>query len=117
MTIVEPVLLAATATEFEAQTKVALLGDEGIEALVTTGPPESRVWVARSDLERARALLQRRLDDAAKIDWDSADLGSRVDNLPLRRSGRRPLLFWISWALAAAIVVMSLVAGVAAIVW
>ena len=109
--------LATTATEFEAQTKAALLRDEGIEARVTSGPRESAVWVAPGALERARALLEKRLGEAARIDWDSADLGERADRLPLHRPGRRPPLFWLGWALAAAIVTMLLGAALLAIVW
>lgn len=117
MTIIDPAPLAATATEFEAQTKATLLADEGIEAMVTPGPRESVVWVEHCDLERARSLLERRLGEAAQIDWDSADLGPRADHLPLHRPGRRPALFWISWSLAAVIVSASIVAGLAALIW
>jgi hypothetical protein len=111
----DPVLAAASPGEFEAQAKAALLGAEGIEAMVTPGPPESRVWVRRGDLDRARALLRERLGDAAEIDWDATDVGRRVDDLPLRRPGRRPFLFWVGWALAAAIIVFGVVATIVAV--
>ena len=113
----DPVLLEATRDEFEARTKAAVLEADGIESLVTAGPPRPGIWVKRSDLDRARALLRERIEAAAEIDWDSADLGERADDLPLRRPGRKPLLFWIGWVLACALVSVGLVAAVLAVFW
>lgn len=109
MTIDRPVLLATTATEFEAHAKAAILADEGIEAQVTALPPA--VWVASGALERARRLLEERLAGAAAIDWETADLGARTDDLPLRQPGRRTLLVWVGWGLAVVLILVVVIAA------
>ena len=114
-----PALVVSTATEFEAQTKAALLRDEGIDATVQpvapswTGQvsisPASRgasVWVRSADLDRARAVLEARIADSVDIDWDEVDVGQREDSLPLTPVGRMPLLIRVGLALLAAIVAL-----------
>ena len=114
-----PALVVSTPTEFEAQTKAALLRDEGIEATVQpvapswTGQvsisPGSRgasVWVRSADLDRARAVLESRIADSVDIDWDEVDVGEREDSLPLTPVGRMPLLIRVGLALLTAIMAL-----------
>ena len=114
-----PALVVSTPTEFEAQTKAALLRDEGIDAMVQpvapswTGgvsiSPASRgasVWVRAADLDRARAVLETRIADSVDLDWDEVDVGEREDSLPLTPVGRMPLLIRVGLALLAAIVAL-----------
>ncbi len=114
-----PALVVSTPTEFEAQTKAALLRDEGIDATVQPGAPSwtghlsvspggggSSVWVRAADLDRARTLLQTRIADSVDIDWDEVDVGEREDSLPLTPVGRMPLLIRVGLALLAAIVAL-----------
>ena len=85
----DPLVQAVVApSEFAAQTKAAVLQDEGIEAFVFSaerswtgglgispsgaGVP---VWVRRSMLERAQSALQQRIADSVDLDWDEVDVG------------------------------------------
>ncbi len=96
-----PALVVSTPTEFEAQTKAALLRDEGIDVTVQPAAPSwtghlsvspggggSSVWVRAADLDRARTLLETRIADSVDIDWDEVDVGEREDMGPLSPVGR-----------------------------
>lgn len=107
--------VAVTATEFEAQTKAALLQAEGIEATVASnaGPwgvvsasgIGASVLVRREDLDRARSLIKDTIEDSVDLDWDEVDVGQREDDLPLRPPGRMPLMAMIGMAVVAAILI------------
>ena len=114
----EPV--AVVDTEFEAQTKAAVLESEGIDCRVITHTPSwsgsvnlsssqhgSVVLVKQLDLERAKELLKKRVDDSVDLDWDEVDVGEREDSLPLTLLGRLPLLA----KLALTIFLLSIFAG------
>lgn len=85
----DPLVHAVLAeSEFAAQTKAALLQDEGIDAYVfagaqswtgglplglsTDGVP---VWVRKSNLEQAKNILTQRIADSVDLDWDEVDVG------------------------------------------
>lgn len=86
------------ASEFEAQTKAAVLHEAGIDAFVFgsvygTLPLATKflrvpLQVRAADVERARAVLVESKIEAASVDWDSVDLGERDDRLPLHKPGR-----------------------------
>ena len=82
------VTVVEAASEFEAQTVIAVLAEAGIEAHVfplaaipIPDPLRARplgrmpVQVAAGDLERARAALAEARESAAEIDWDEVDVG------------------------------------------
>ena len=117
----DPVPVAAAATEFEAQTKAAVLEAEGITCRVVSDSPSwagqmplspsgrgSAVLVAAADADRARDILKDRIADSVDLDWDEVDVGEREDTLPLRRVGSMPLPAKI----AAAVVALTLIASV-----
>ena len=126
----EVVPIAEAATEFEAQVKAEVLRSVGIEATVAAGsarpdigaagirspldgaPCNSVVCVLAEDVDRARAALA----EAGSVDWDTLDVGERVDGLPLHPHGRRPLLFRVGWVTACVILVASLLALITALV-
>lgn len=75
-------------SEFEAQTKAALLHGLGIEAVVHAGERswigaaqntlsggEVPVLVRRADVDRARAALEQTIEDSVDIDWSEVDVG------------------------------------------
>ncbi len=114
----EPV--AATETEFEAQTKAVVLRAEGIECAVVHNAPSwtgqmslsptgrgAFVLVKRQDADQARKILQQRIDDSVDLDWDEVDVGEREDTLPLRQINGMPILAKI----AAALIALTLLAG------
>ena len=68
------------------------------------------VQVRRADLERARAALEKNTSDSVDLDWDEVDVGEREDHLPLTPVNRMPLLARIGFALAVAVVVLTVVA-------
>ncbi|MDG2422669.1 MAG: DUF2007 domain-containing protein [Phycisphaerales bacterium] len=84
---------------FAAHALVALLKDYDIKATVSntgsqrltgniqsySGSPQQTipVLVPESQFELARLTIQDAREDAAEIDWDQVDLGSRTDDLPL----------------------------------
>jgi len=99
----EPV--AVVATEFEAQTKAAVLDSEGIECKVITASPAwtgslslsssfngAAVVVKPEDLDRAKAILENCVADSVDLDWDEVDVGEREDYLPVGPVGRVPRL-------------------------
>lgn len=113
-------VVAITATEFEAQTKAAVLRSEGIDCTVTRNAPSwtghvsisptawgVTVWVCRQDLERAQGVLHQAVADSVDLDWDEVDVGEREDNLPLRPVGRMPLLAKVAVAVAAALILLT----------
>jgi hypothetical protein len=120
-------LLATPATDFEARMKAVVLAEEGIEAVVTPAggsgrgapahpaPQRAAVWVSRGDLARAQQALARRIEDAAQIEWDGADVGDRADDLPLHRAGRMPLPARLGLAVAIAVLVMAVVCAIIAL--
>lgn len=123
MTESDPDALATLRTvgsEFEAHTLVAVLREEGIEAHVFAAMHASLplgqryfgvpVQVRRADLERARAALEKNATDSVDLDWDEVDVGEREDQLPLTPVNRMPLLARIGFALAVAVVVLTVAA-------
>lgn len=99
----EPVVVVST--EFEAQTKAAVLESEGIVCRVITLTPAwtgsmnlssswqgTAVLVKPQDFEMAKQLLKKRVDDSVDLDWDEVDVGEREDSLPLTPVGRKELL-------------------------
>ena len=112
-------VVVITETEFEAQTKAAVLRGEGIETMVTVNAPSwtgrmsisptargASVLVRREDLERARRLLDETLSDSVDLDWDEVDVGEREDTLPLHPVNRMPLLAKVGFAVALVILIM-----------
>lgn len=123
MTESDPDALATLRTvgsEFEAHTLVAVLREEGIEAHVFAAMHASLplgqhhfgvpVQVRRADLERARAALEKNATDSVDLDWDEVDVGEREDQLPLTPVNRMPLLARIGFAVAVAVVVLTVAA-------
>ncbi len=114
-----PALVVSTPTEFEAQTKAALLRDEGIDVTVQPAAPSwtghlsvspggggASVWVRAADLDRARALLETRIADSVDIDWDEVDVGEREDMGPLSPVGRIPRLIKVGLTLLIAAILL-----------
>lgn len=96
----EPVIIVGT--EFEAQTKAAVLDSEGIICkVITTTPswtgsislnassPGTAILVHPQDLERAKEILKNTAQDSVDLDWDEVDVGEREDSLPLTPVGRK----------------------------
>jgi hypothetical protein len=80
--------LTSTPTEMEAGIIVAALEEEGIKSTMTgvntaefrvAVPEWVEVLVAREDLARANAVLDRLREDRADIDWDTIDVGPPED--------------------------------------
>lgn len=95
----EPAIVVAT--EFEAQTKAAILESEGINCKVILKAPVwtgliplssssqgAAILVNPQDLERAKELLKNRIEDSVDLNWDEVDVGEREDSLPLTPVGR-----------------------------
>ncbi len=112
--------IAETKTEFEAQTKAAILRAEGIDCCVVHNAPSwtgqmslsptargAFVLVKRQDADQARKILEQRIDDSVDLDWDEVDVGEREDALPLRPINSMPLPAKI----AAALIALTLLAG------
>ncbi|MCZ6817444.1 MAG: hypothetical protein O7F76_12215 [Planctomycetota bacterium] len=112
--------IAETKTEFEAQTKAAVLRAEGIDCCVVHNAPSwtgqmslsptargAFVLVKRQDADQARKILKQRIDDSVDLDWDEVDVGEREDTLPLRAVKGMPILAKI----AAALIALTLIAG------
>ncbi|MCZ6493256.1 MAG: hypothetical protein O6933_04175 [Planctomycetota bacterium] len=122
-------VVATTATEFEAQTKAAVLRSEGIDCTVTCNAPSwtgqvsisatargATVWVRRPDLERAQGVLHQAVADSVDLDWDEVDVGEREDNLPLRPVGRMPLLAKVAVTVAELLMLLTLLLWILAII-
>ncbi len=121
--------IAETATEFEAQTKAAVLRAEGIECAVVHNAPSwtgqmslsptgrgAFVLVKHQDVDRARKILQQRIDDSVDLDWDEVDVGEREDALPLRPINGMPLPAKIAAALIALMLLAGLIVAVLVII-
>ncbi len=120
MTAEDLAVVATADSEFEAEAKAEVLRARGLKAMVTRNAPSwtghasisptargASVLVYREDLERATAMLEQVISDSVDIDWDEVDVGRREDDLPLHEVNRMPVLAKISFALAAAVVVMT----------
>lgn len=116
------VVLTHAAGEFEAQAKVIVLAEAGIEAAVFPGEAawlgtasfqQQRhgvpIWVRAEDRERAETALQQQIADSVDIDWDEAELGEPESNNPSTTAGG-PLGRSII-ALLATLVLLALMAG------
>ncbi len=114
-------VVATTATEFEAQTKAAVLRSEGIDCTVTRNAPwwtghvsisptawGVTVWVCRRDLKSAQGVLQQAIADSVDLDWDQVDVGEREDDLPLRPVNQMPWLAKVAFAVAAMLILLTL---------
>jgi hypothetical protein len=119
----DPLVQAAVApSEFAAQTKAAVLQDEGIEAFVFSaerswtgglgispsgaGVP---VWVRKSTLERAQQTLQQRIADSVDLDWDEVDVGEPEQvNARSAPSKLLKVIVILGWLVAAAGILLSL---------
>lgn len=121
--------IAETETEFEAQTKAAVLRSEGIECAVVCNAPSwtgqmslsptgrgAFVLVKRQDADQARKILEQRIDDSVDLDWDEVDVGEREDTLPLRPINGMPLPAKIAAALIALILLAGLIVAVLVII-
>ena len=124
MTTDEPAVVVRVPSEFEAHTIAAILHESGIEATVVPGAPAwtgqmpisptapgSAVVVPSTDLQRAQTVLRESEQDSVDLDWDEVDVGDRVDDLPLTKVGRMPIPAKIAAALAAAILIVSVLVG------
>ena len=121
----DPVTVATAATEFEAQTKAAVLEAEGITCRVVSSSPwwtgqlalsashaGAAVMVAPADADRARDILKDRIADSVDLDWDEVDVGEREDTLPLRPLGSMPMPAKIATAVTALILIASVISGI-----
>ena len=117
--------IAQTETEFEAQTKAAILRGEGIDCTVISNAPSwtgqmpvsptgrgAFVLVKRQDVDQARKLLEQRIDDSVDLDWDEVDVGEREDSLPLRPVDHMPLPVRIALVLIGLVVFTSLIGAI-----
>ncbi|MHC4083429.1 MAG: hypothetical protein ACYTFF_09445 [Planctomycetota bacterium] len=109
-------------SEFEAETKAEALRARGLKAMVTRNAPSwtghasisptargASVLVHREDLERAKAILKQVISDSVDIDWDEVDVGQRQDDLPLHKVNRMPALAIASFAVAVAIIAVTVI--------
>lgn len=121
MTSGELAVVVTVASDFEAQTKAAVLAAEGIESTVIHNAPTwtgqmpisptargSSVLVHRDDLDRARAALERAAADSVDLNWSDVDVGDRDDDLSLKPVSHVPLLARIAVAVAWALIVLSI---------
>ena len=123
------VTLATRATEFEAQTLVAVLAEAGIEACAFGAIPAMEplgqrltpavVQVRRSDVQLAEAALKQNVADSVDLDWNEVDVGQMEDDeTPTAGEIRRaheppstanmPLVAKIGFGLAVALVLLML---------
>ena len=122
----QPVVYAEN--EFAAETKAAVLKDEGIEAFVFANVRETAgvfamgggvvrgvaVWVRHADVDRARDILRRRIADSVDLDWSGVDVGAPNEDVESDLKSTTPLLARIALAVAITIVLVSLLAAVLA---
>ena len=121
----DPVPVASAATEFEAQTKAAVLEAEGITCRVVSNSPSwtgqiplsptgagSVVMVAAADADRARDILKDRIADSVDLDWDEVDVGEREDTLPLRPLGSMPMFAKIATTVTAVVLIASAIGAI-----
>lgn len=123
----EPIIVVAT--EFEAQTKAAILESEGISCKVITKAPSwtglvplsssavgAAIIVSPQDLEKAKELLKSRIEDSVDLDWDEVDVGEREDSLPLTPVGHMPILAKIAFTIVLLSVLLSVLVGLLGLV-
>ena len=109
-------------SEFEAEAKAEVLRARGLKAMVTRNAPSwtgfvsisprarpAAVMVYREDLERATEMLKQVIADSVDIDWDEIDVGEREDDLPLHKVNRMPILAMASFAVAVAIISVTVI--------
>jgi hypothetical protein len=126
------VTVAEAASEFEAQTIVAVLAEAGIEAAVfplaaipipdpLRNRPAGRmpVQVAAGDLARARAALAEAKDAAARLDWDSVEVGEPPPEVAavLERPRRPRRMRFLVLAVLAIAVLLSLAVITSSFPW
>lgn len=96
--------VAHAASEFEAQTKAAILRDAGIECVVFAG---ERSWLGgasnqlssegvpvlarRREADAARRALTRQIEDSVDLDWETVDVGE-PDAATTEAAGAGPLV-------------------------
>lgn len=112
-------------SEFAAQTKAAVLEDEGIETYVfaaerswtgglSLDPLQNGVpvWVRQSDLERAKHILAQRIADSVDLDWDEVDVGEPEGELPDAPASVNfsRLIAILGWIAGVAIVLLAIAA-------
>jgi hypothetical protein len=112
------VTVTTCATEFEAQTKAAVLREADIDAVVFAAAHAALplggkffgvpVQVRAADVDRAKAALAENKIQAASVDWDSVDIGVREDALPLHEPGRMPWLIRAGFLVAVLAIVLTL---------
>ena len=117
--------------------RVARTGEEVAEFYFTANPGEDakplREVASGGELSRLMLLIKHvtaptlfprtlifdeidagiggRVADSVDLDWDSVDVGERLDDLPLSSRSGMPLLVRVGFALAAAMVVIMLIAA------
>ncbi len=100
------VVVATTATAFEAETIAAALRERGIEARVI-GVAGSMLWgvpvgtdagvkvvVLESDLDRAKRELEAIRSEASAIEWDEKDMGDGEEAEKLLQYTRAKRWMW-----------------------
>jgi len=120
------VTIITTETEFEAETLALVLRNAGIEAVsfgsTFSALPVQQHWnrvplqVRRRDAERAKAHLRAVKSESVDIDWDSVDIGERVDRTPLTPVGRMPILARVGLVVGCALMILALVGFVLSLV-
>ncbi|MHC5008738.1 MAG: hypothetical protein ACYTGF_15410 [Planctomycetota bacterium] len=121
MTTADLTVVATADSEFEAETKAEVLRARGLKVMVAGNAPSwtgglsisptargASVLVHRDDLERATELLKQVIADSVDIDWDEVDVGQREDDLPLQKVGRMPIPAMVSFAVAVAVIGVTL---------
>ncbi|MCL4212187.1 MAG: hypothetical protein HRU76_04505 [Phycisphaeraceae bacterium] len=119
------VILTHAAGEFEAQAKIIVLAEAGIDAAVFPGEAawlgtasfqQQRrgvpIWVRAEDRERAAAALERQIADSVDIDWDEVEVGEPdAETRQVAEGGslgRLLLILPVVLAIAAAVVLLRL---------
>ena len=116
------VTLTVKPNEFAAAAVVAVLEEADIQAW-TFGLGQAAlplgerligvpVQVRKVDLARAQDALKQQVADSVDLDWDSVDVGERADDLPLGSPRHMPLVVWLGYWLAIALLVITLLAVV-----
>ena len=120
------VTLTTRATEFEAQTLVAVLQEAGINAFAFGAIPAMEplgqrltpavVQVRRADLQLAQAALNQNVADSVDLDWNEVDVGESEDDAPPTpaenahetdaTAARMPLIVKLGFLVAVALVLL-----------
>ena len=119
------VTLVVKSNEFAAGAVVAVLTEAGIDAIAFPAvnsllPMNDRlagvpVQVRRSDLQRAQRALNQNVADSVDLDWDSVDIGQRLDNVPLSSRKGMPMLARIGFGVAVLAVLAMLLTAIGVI--